>query len=128
VAFCTLVAVVAFAPGNVRAECGHHVTSKASRSVSIDQSGLEAFEFTAIDAARPDPADPQQKLPCSGPSCSRGRSVPFAPVPATSVRSELSGNVDQSLEGDAAECDREFEARSTPRSRFSTSPIERPPR
>lgn len=68
-----------------RAGCSHDVRSGAAHS------GLDALADLAIlrpAKAGPSLPAPWREPPCSGPSCSRGPSVPYAPALLPSLRSE----------------------------------------
>jgi hypothetical protein len=88
-AFCVLLLLGGVAPSSTRASCGHGVTSGLNRAIGVSLSDLELARYQGAALADPAPADPRRDMPCSGPSCSKGRSLPHAPSSSSSpVRSD----------------------------------------
>jgi hypothetical protein len=129
VAFCTLLVIGGVAPSPARASCGHDVTSSPIRSAWESLSDLELLKYSGADQANSAPTGPRQELPCSGPSCSRGRDLP--PAPATSVAFGMSDPWCYTTNSSRWD-DRDWAAMPVDLSilhpRHSTSRPERPPR
>lgn len=81
-----LLAALSLAPSAAEASCGHDVTSRVGRSISV--SDLTILEDLDATGSHPMPSAPRGERPCSGPSCSRGQGLPHAPAPSISPRHE----------------------------------------
>ncbi len=127
-AFCMLLAVAGIAPTHTRAGCGHDVSSTMSRSTSRYLSGLESSGFSGVERAGSTPFDTRRGLPCSGPSCSRGRALPHMPAPNSSVRIDLWCHATCPPRWKAPEPASTLDRSTTLRPWHNTSRVERPPR
>ena len=81
--FCMFLVIGVVAPSPARASCGHDITSNQSRSARESLSDLTLSKELDADQVNSATAGPHGGLPCSGPSCSRGRGFP--PAHPTSV-------------------------------------------
>jgi|SRR5579883_1631295 len=130
-AFAVLLAVGGIVPSTARAGCGHNVTSRLSRSTQDSFSNLELFRYSAASPFDSAPGDPgrDRPSPCSGPSCSQGRSRPQAPAPSSNtVRSDPCCDTTGALCWAYPESVDKLDNPFTSCPRQSTSPLERPPR
>jgi hypothetical protein len=87
-AFCVLLAVGGLAPSSTQASCGHNVASSVSRVIADSLTELELEGSLGVGPTDPAPAGPHRQQPCSGPACSKGRTLPHAPAPSSPVRSD----------------------------------------
>jgi hypothetical protein len=129
-AFCMLLVIGGAAPSAACASCGHDVTSNRARSARESFSRLELLKYTGVDQAKSAPAGTRRELPCSGPSCSRGRGLP--PAPATSVPVRMSDPwcccTTISSRWDDPDSAEKPDDLSTSHPWHNTSRLERPPR
>lgn len=77
-----------FAPSSVRAGCGSHVFSSTVRSGIESLTVLDMLETSETGQVDPLSGNSRRDVPCSGPTCSKGPGIPYAPSPLPSVRSE----------------------------------------
>lgn len=83
-----VLSIVVFLPSSAEAGCGHDVTSNVGRSIQKSFSDLEMLKYSAADLSEPASSSPRRGRPCSGPSCSRDRGFPNAPLPYVLPRHE----------------------------------------
>ena len=127
-AFCALLVVGLVAPVPAQASCGNDVHSNASRSTRDSLSELELLGNFAEQGDVAPAVLPHRDVPCTGPTCSRGRGFPSAPARFVSARiSDICcttlviyrGNPDSAAE---------LTGLDTSHPRHNTFPPERPPR
>jgi hypothetical protein len=85
-AVCALLVVGLVAPFPAQASCGNDVHSNANRSTRDSLSELELLGNFAEQGDVAPAMLPHRDVPCTGPTCSRGRGFPSAPARFVSAR------------------------------------------
>jgi hypothetical protein len=86
-ALLALAAVGVFASSKAEAGCSHYALPKAQRDAQEALESLDVLPIT-VDTEGVIPSAPEQRRPCSGPSCSERPSAPGAPVPPAPTNGE----------------------------------------
>jgi hypothetical protein len=119
---------ISIAPSRARADCGHDVSSAASRARLASLSGLQQLEESGALRSQPAPLVPRGSSPCSGAGCREGRQLPDVPSPSSTVRNDSWCHVALAEQADNALCVGLIAIAPALQTRHYTSPLERPPR